>query len=298
MSEESQAVETTETAEPTQGTSSEPATIREAVESALSDTSEGSKKEAAAPETDTRETQTEPAKADAPFSWDTVDPRAKTEFETIQKRYRDIQSLNAKRDNEWKTREKTFQEYEAAKKQLDYFNELYQKHPDVQSVLNKVLGVSSQNQVDPDLQNDPLFKYIQEYQTNVQSQIAPLMQHFQKQQEEARQRELDAQVDKATEAAVTKFESLMGRRPTEQEIAKTYQTMVEKRNYDGESAVIATFFDDIKSALVQKALDEQMQKKSVATKTSSVNSGKSKSADEYQKMSMREIIEASLDGTA
>lgn len=251
-------------------------------------------------ETDTREAKAQPAKEATP-TWDTVDPRLRTEYETIQKRYRDIQSYDKKRENEWKAKEQSFTEYQKAKQQLDYFSKVYDSNPAVKAAFEKALGIPQQNQIDPDLEQDPLYQHIsrrdQELMQRLQRAeefVSKAEAREAKQAEEAQAQAIEKQVDAVTEAATKKFEELLGRKPTDQEVGKIYQHMVERKVYDGEAAMLSVFYSDIMNAKVQAALGEQMKKKAVGTRVSSVNSGKAKAIGDYDSMSTRDLVEESL----
>lgn len=273
---------------------SDASSFSEAAERAYDEMStQSADSEAAAPKADSRQDADSAATEDAPFTWDSIDPRAKSEYETISKRYKDTQAYLTKKSQEWKSRELEFQKYQQAQKHLDYFNEIYSKNPEVQSVINKALGLESN--IDPDLQQDPLFKYIQGYKSELENQITPVVKWVQEQQNSQRERALDEQVDAATNAASSAIKDLLGRDATPEEMSRVLKYMVEKRNYDGDSAAKAVFFQDIMNAKIQAALSDQMKKKTIGSRVSTVNSGKARSKSEYDSMSMKDIVASALE---
>lgn len=267
--------------------------IREAASQAV-DASQSSSQEAA-PQRDSRPaSQSQPKQDDAP-KWDSVDPRLRTEYETTQKRWKDAQTALNRQSQEWKSKEGKLKEYETGHQRYTQLERLYNQNQKVQAAIDEALGRKPTNNVDPDLAEDPLYKYISERDHGLRQEMRPVMEWVQQQQEQARTQERESFVDKATDAAVKKFESYMGRKPSDQEVAKIYAHMVDRKVYDGESAAVSVFQEEILQAKVQAALNAQMAKKNIGTKVSTVNGAKAASTKDYEGMGMRDIVAGALE---
>lgn len=280
MNEESQETAITEST-PTP----EPSTVRDAVGQALDQLTEPSEPEVVAKAPETPDTPKAPddakAKTESPLEWEKLDPRAKKEFETVSERYRNMQKLFSQKQNEWKAHEEKlakFQSLQEKAEKLDLFDKIYSQDAAVKAAVNKALGLEPA--VDPSIEQDPLFQYFQSFE----GKLKPIFEFVQKQQaamqeqeKAAREKAIDDQVAKITDQAVAKYKELLGKDPTEAEIAKMYAHMVERKVYDGEAAALSLFQKEFMEAKVQAALDAQMKKKAVGTRVSTVNSSQAKS---------------------
>lgn len=241
--------------------------------------------------------------ADSPFSWDTIDARAKKEFEATQARLKGMQSYVTKEQQKWKANEEKlakFSELESAQKNFELFSRLYESNSEVQKAIQKALGHRVE-EVDPSLAQDPLFHYTQEREKQIQEairrqeeQMKPILEWYQNQQKQAEEAEINTQLDSIEKSASSKFTELMGREPTTEEMSKVLKHMVDKRVYDGEAATLAVFFSDFVGRQKQQAMEDQMKKRSVGSRVSQVNS-KSGKSDKYSGMSVKDILREGLE---
>ena len=299
---ETQENQTTETAAPSPQDSG--MSFKDAAESAFEEM-EAASSDDAAPETDTREAAPaakEEPKEDSPFTWDTIDPRAKKEFEAIDKRFKGLQSYVTKQQQQWKMNEERlskFEELEGIKQKFDQFSRLYDTNPEMQAAINRALGVKG-NEVDESLAQDPLYQYMtQREQAQMQllkqqeEKLAPIMQWFETQQKEKAEAEINSRVEAVEKSAMTTFAKHMGREPSQEETAKIIKHMVDNSIYDGEAAAIAVFFNDIVAKQKQAAMEDQMKKKAVGTRVTQTTA--KGSSDKYSKMSIKDIFRETMD---
>lgn len=227
-----------------------------------------------APASSDRNPQSSPQENTDSVEWDKLPPAAKRAYEETRKQYDSLRSLQSRQANEWKTKEEQYKSYEPSAKQLKYLNDLYESNPKVKAVLDEALGVKPQ--VDPDLAQDPVMQYWQNWESKLQNSLRPVFDFVAKQQTAQQEQELNSRVDKVTESARTEYKTLFGKDPTDQDLAKIYQHMTEKRVYDGETAVRSVYMQEAIKAKVQEALESQMAKKSTSSRLSSVNPSKAK----------------------
>jgi hypothetical protein len=230
--------------------------------------------------------------ADAPLDWDKLPPKAKQEYMKAQEQYKNLQSIFSKKQNEWKQTSTKASEYEKKVKLLEQWEKIYESDPELKQFINKKLG--NESQIDPEIQHDPVYNYVSQYQQKMEQELAPIKAWYAEQQAQAQEKSLNERVDKETQLATDQFKDILGREPTDQEVVKLYQFMREKRLYDGASAVRAVFFDDFRGAITQKALDEQMKKKAVGTKISTIKSNSQPSQQEHG--SLRDYVSNALEG--
>ena len=244
---------------------------------------------------DNREAATQAKAIDenAPLDWDKLPPKAKQEYLKAQEQYKNLQSIFSKKQNEWKQTSTKASEYEKKVKLLEHWEKIYESDPELKQFINKKLGV--QSDIDPEIQHDPVYNYVSKYQQETNAKLNMLMQRYEREEMQMREKSLDDRVNKETSVAEQRFEEFLGRKPTDSEVVKLYQYMRENKIYNGDAAVKGAFFDDFKSAIVQKALDEQMKKRAVGTRISSVRT--SKAPDQSQDMgSIRDYVSSALEG--
>jgi len=235
-----------------------------------------------------RETKSKTSKEvkDEEINWEKADPRYRRAYEAERKRaedakksYDEFRSLGTKKLEEWSQKEKTLKTLEEKARLYERMDHDYRTNPKLKQAIDEIYGRAKSQQVNPVFEQDPLYGWTNE-QLNAREQalraeIEPLKKFYQDQIQRSKEAELNAEVDALNRKAVDEFKSLMGREPTTEEYGRLYTHMTDRKVYDGESAVRGAFFQEIMAAKMQKAMEEQMAKKNIGTRTSTIHPSKS-----------------------
>lgn len=221
---------------------------------------------------ETRETAPTTGSEEESVDWDTLPPQAKKEYQKQKERYENLRSVQDRKETEWKRTQEKYQGIEPKAKQFDQIDHLYRTNPKVRQAIDEVYGIK--NTVDPVLEADPLYKYMSDYQRQMEERLNPLLKFYETETQTRQQRDLDSKIDKLDNDAKTEFKTFFGREPSQAEMARIYETVTKDEIYNGRVAVRSTFTDEIINARIQSKLTEQSTKKNKTTKTSNVSPSK------------------------
>lgn len=238
-----------------------------------------------------------PAPVDEPLDWDKLDPRAKKAYLDAKSSYENYRSFSDKKINELTEKSTKLTEYEQKAKYFDDINNRYLNDPDFRRVIDERLG--NRPQVDPALQNDPLYGVIAKMQEQYDQRMRSMQEFIDSQKNERaemqRQREaqeIESKVQAIEKSAFDEFKQHMGREVTAEDKARIYKHIEETKIYDGRAAVRDLLLPEIIKAQKQAALEEQMTKKTKATKPSVTQPANAKS--EGKASSFREFLSEKL----
>lgn len=206
------------------------------------------------------------------LDWDKLPPQAKKMYEETKKSYDSYRSMADRKFTEWKQTQEKYKGIEPKAQQFDQIDHLYRTNPKVRQAIDEVYGIK--NTVDPVLEADPLYKYMSDYQRQMEERLNPLLKFYETETQTRQQRDLDSKIDKLDNDAKTEFKTFFGREPSQAEMARIYETVTKDEIYNGRVAVRSTFTDEIINARIQSKLTEQSTKKNKTTKTSNVSPSK------------------------
>lgn len=260
------------------------------------------------PETEEKpEVETSPTEAEKPkaaeakpkdtsnFDWDKY-PEAKKHYDETQTRYKNLESLFGRKTTEWKGIEEKLKDFETKAKQFDQLDQLYRTNAGFRKAFYEATGrTQPEMEVDPSLKEDPLFRHIQSIQQQNQelrNQVQAILQERGQQAQMAKQAQIENEINAETQKATAEYKSFFGKEPSQEDMGKIYQFMADNRVYDGRSAARALFMEEAMNARVQKALEEQMAKKPIATKTSTV---RARAGSNSEPKSFRDFLGEQID---
>lgn len=237
----------------------------------------------------------DPAKEEE-INWDKIEPRVRKAYESERKRaedndktHKEYRSMADRKFTEWSKKEERIKDLEKAKEERDGWNRLLAEKQGLREAIDGVMG---RNQIDPVIKNDPVYQYLNKFESDTNQKLQRALSYIDKMEQAEIKARDEKDVNEATESAVKEYKDFFGRDPSDAEITKIYQHMTDNKVYHGQSAVRGAFMTEIIAAKVQAALEAQQAKKGISTKTSSVRSSK---AAPTEALSLKEAISRGME---
>ena len=206
-----------------------------------------------------------------------------------EKSYKELEKKYTKDSQRRSYLEKQYQELVPKYQQYEqYMTKISQDQEALQYLQNRW---NRQPQVDPSIQNDPLYQYLKPITEEVQN-LRQFKTEFE--QRQAHQ-QAEATLDKEIGIAQSEYEKVFGNKPTNEDIVAVYDWMAQHGHFNGKAAIRDLYFDKAAENRAQKALESQTVKKNMGTtKVTNMNSSSAK-PNVNKSMSFREAYLASKE---
>jgi len=213
--------------------------------------------------------------------------------EQYSKAYKNVQSVYTRTQQENKQLLEQLNNLNGRVGKLSHLEQALAANPDKATAINSLLFGSPQSQepeIDPTLQNDPLFGHVKNQAQEI-AQLKSIVSEFTKAKQ---QEQVDQQIDREIANMKGTFKEMFGKDMSESQVTEGLKKMGETGIYDGEALMAKLFRNDYVNHIKQQTLQEQKAKKGISINTPSMNSSAARQNSDAA-FDLRQAFDASME---